>query len=227
MKNFILFIVFAFVFAVPQEMFAQCKTTVASYRDGLGNFICPVGAYTICCDGSLTITGLQATTKIKLNWTNQVCDVYGNGAGDCDDTFTFPTGTVTPGSNYFLEFQSGDFGSDGCGMDYGLVFNIGVELAVFCGLAPINDKKTPKTIASEIVLSPNPASSFVNISNPDARNLIIEIYNIRGQRLLRKAANQTSGEININDLANGMYLIQIQDAETQEYISNEKLIVTK
>lgn len=37
----------------------------------------------------------------------------------------------------------------------------------------------------------------------------IEIYNIQGQKV--KAANQK--QINIADLANGMYMIKIQDAE--------------
>lgn len=90
-----------------------------------------------------------------------------------------------------------------------------------------NDGNESTRIMSDINLSPNPTNSFVNISNPDARNISIKIYNTNGQRLLTQSVNQTIGKIDINTLAHGLYLVHIQDTETQEYISIEKLIVTK
>lgn len=60
----------------------------------------------------------------------------------------------------------------------------------------------------EVSLYPNPANDVLNIEMTNEVQSI-EIYNIQGQKV--KAANQK--QINIADLANGMYMIKIQDAE--------------
>uniref|UniRef100_UPI004049C03A LamG-like jellyroll fold domain-containing protein n=1 Tax=Flavobacterium sp. TaxID=239 RepID=UPI004049C03A len=60
----------------------------------------------------------------------------------------------------------------------------------------------------EVALYPNPANDVLNIET--ALELqSVEIYNIQGQKV--KSANQK--QINVSDLASGMYMVRIQDAD--------------
>lgn len=59
-----------------------------------------------------------------------------------------------------------------------------------------------------IQLYPNPANDVLNIEMTNEVKSI-EIYNIQGQKV--KSANKN--QINVSDLANGMYMIKIEDSE--------------
>jgi len=60
----------------------------------------------------------------------------------------------------------------------------------------------------EVSLYPNPVRDILNIEiENDIQS--IEIYNIQGQRVLSSNQNQ----INVSDLASGMYLVRIQDID--------------
>jgi hypothetical protein len=60
----------------------------------------------------------------------------------------------------------------------------------------------------EVALYPNPVQDLLNI-NVDNAIKSVEIYNIQGQKVL--SSNQK--QINVSDLASGMYLVRIQDID--------------
>jgi hypothetical protein len=68
-----------------------------------------------------------------------------------------------------------------------------------------------------LALCPNPANNVLNIEMTTELKSI-EIYNIQGQKV--KVANQK--QINVSDLASGMYMIRIQDSENA--VSTKKFL---
>ena len=70
----------------------------------------------------------------------------------------------------------------------------------------------------EVALYPNPVNDLLNIET--ALELqSVEIYNIQGQKVL--SSNQK--QINVSDLASGMYMVRIQDAENN--IATKKIVI--
>ena len=70
----------------------------------------------------------------------------------------------------------------------------------------------------EVALYPNPVRDVLNIeTNLDIQS--VEIYNIQGQKVL--SSNQK--QINVSDLAAGMYMVRIQDAENN--IATKKIVI--
>lgn len=69
----------------------------------------------------------------------------------------------------------------------------------------------------EVSLYPNPANDVLNIEITNEVKAI-EIYNIQGQKV--KSTNQK--QINVSDLANGMYMIKVQDME--DAVSTKKFM---
>ena len=70
----------------------------------------------------------------------------------------------------------------------------------------------------EVKLYPNPVNDVLNIET--ALELqSVEIYNIQGQKVL--SSNQK--EINVSDLASGMYMVRIQD--TDNNIATKKIVI--
>ena len=70
----------------------------------------------------------------------------------------------------------------------------------------------------EVTLYPNPVHDILNIETAlEVKS--IEIYNIQGQKVL--SSNQK--QINVSDLAAGMYMVRIQDAENN--IATKKIVI--
>ena len=70
----------------------------------------------------------------------------------------------------------------------------------------------------EVALYPNPVRDILNIEiENDIQS--IEIYNIQGQKVL--SSNQK--QINVSDLAAGMYMVRIQDVDNN--IATEKIVI--
>ena len=70
----------------------------------------------------------------------------------------------------------------------------------------------------EVSLYPNPVRDILNIETA-LEIESVEIYNIQGQKVL--TSNQK--QINVSDLATGMYMVRIQDAENN--ISTKKIVI--
>ena len=70
----------------------------------------------------------------------------------------------------------------------------------------------------EVSLYPNPVRDILNIEiENDIQS--IEIYNIQGQKVI--SSNQK--QINVSDLAAGMYMVRIQDVDNN--IATEKIVI--
>ncbi len=70
----------------------------------------------------------------------------------------------------------------------------------------------------EVKLYPNPANNVLNIETAlEIQN--VEIYNIQGQKVL--SSNQK--QINVSDLAAGMYMVRIQDVDNN--IATKKIVI--
>ena len=70
----------------------------------------------------------------------------------------------------------------------------------------------------EVALYPNPVRDILNIEiEKDIQS--VEIYNIQGQKVI--SSNQK--QVNVADLASGMYLVRIQDVDNN--IATEKIVI--
>jgi hypothetical protein len=73
-----------------------------------------------------------------------------------------------------------------------------------------------------IVCYPNPAGEYLNIQSEElmnAKDLSISIYSILGGKVFSKQIkNQSNIRIDTHDLADGMYLIYIQDSKRKQVI---------
>jgi alpha-tubulin suppressor-like RCC1 family protein len=74
------------------------------------------------------------------------------------------------------------------------------------------------SILSDFKVFPNPVRDVLNIET-DLDIQSVEIYNIQGQKVL--SSNQK--QINVSDLAAGMYMVQIQDVENN--IATKKVVI--
>jgi len=75
-------------------------------------------------------------------------------------------------------------------------------------------------------LYPNPASDIVtlNIENLNNADLTLNIYNVIGNLVKSEMLKQNNKQINIGDLSNGIYMVEIKSKEWSE---NQKLIIQR
>ncbi|MFA6933420.1 MAG: T9SS type A sorting domain-containing protein, partial [Bacteroidales bacterium] len=77
-----------------------------------------------------------------------------------------------------------------------------------------------------ITIYPNPASDIINleINNTTKEVLNLNIYNIMGSLVKTETTAVNNNQINISDLNNGIYLIEIK---SKDLITKQKLIIQK
>ncbi|PQV49015.1 putative secreted protein (Por secretion system target) [Jejuia pallidilutea] len=66
-------------------------------------------------------------------------------------------------------------------------------------------------------LYPNPTRGIVSIKNNQERNAEVSIYDINGRVLFSKDISNSMSEINISDLANGIYLFKVK-SDSNEFV---------
>lgn len=73
---------------------------------------------------------------------------------------------------------------------------------------------------------PNPTSDFItlNIDNLTNKDLTFNIYNMTGNLVKSEMLQQNNQQINIRDLNNGIYMVEIK---TKEWTENQKLIIER
>lgn len=78
----------------------------------------------------------------------------------------------------------------------------------------------------QLSIYPNPASDIItlNINNGNKKELILNIYNVIGDLIRSELLKQNPQKINIGDLNNGVYLIEIKSKEGSE---KQKLIIQR
>ena len=77
-----------------------------------------------------------------------------------------------------------------------------------------------------ITIYPNPACDIVNlnINNANNANLTLNIYNVIGALVKTETLEQNQQQINIEDLSNGIYMVEIK---SKEWTGNQKLIIQR
>jgi len=91
------------------------------------------------------------------------------------------------------------------------------------GFPVINNYFTPSSVSikkideTTIRIFPNPAYNKITVFSQDFQNLWIDIYSIEG-KLLKKGRLNKSGELTIDDMPRGTYILKINTKDKQ-YIS--------
>ena len=89
-----------------------------------------------------------------------------------------------------------------------------------CGGTFTSVKET-ETIKNKIVIFPNPANEIITVScSAPAKEQLIELFNVNGQKVLSESLNNTSGktEIDVNALSSGIYFIRISNRKEIIYV---------
>ncbi|NLA25320.1 MAG: T9SS type A sorting domain-containing protein, partial [Bacteroidales bacterium] len=72
------------------------------------------------------------------------------------------------------------------------------------------DVSSPEILSNnEISIYPNPASEYLNIELNQYLSDEVQIYDISGKLLISKAINSNHTQINIADLEQGMYILNV------------------
>ena len=97
------------------------------------------------------------------------------------------------------------------------------NLLFLYGGAGINNEKAPVTIS----ISPNPAIDKVNINSTGKNSdetLTLNIYNTMGALIRTESIKQDRQQINVGDLRNGIYLVEIR---SNDFNKIQKLIIQR
>ncbi len=78
--------------------------------------------------------------------------------------------------------------------------------------------------STSIEIYPNPASDFVTLNINKNKALTLNIYNLIGTLVKSEMLKQNQRQINIGDLNNGIYVIEIK---SKEWTENQKIIIQR
>lgn len=145
--------------------------------------------------------------------TEKVVGGSSSSSGNLSGTFTVPT-TALAGATRMRVQMKYNATSTACEtFSYGEVedytVNIGAS-AVASFAFTGNEELSNETNVFEFNLYPNPVSSVLNIIMADDRNVDFAIHNTLGQTL---KSGKLSKEINVSDLADGVYILEIKDGQ--------------
>ncbi len=79
---------------------------------------------------------------------------------------------------------------------------------------------------SSITIYPNPASEkiFLNINNSNGQDVKVNIYSLAGSLVRAEAIRQNSCQLDLGDLENGIYLVEIKSKDSEQ---KQKLIIRR
>lgn len=215
---------FEFPFAMGSSSTAEYYSNYSYYVgspeiDSIRSVSTTIAERLVSANGNLIING--TLRQVLLETLNETfldsTFIYTNGNWVFEDTFLF--------SETYYSFISP---SDG-----GLVMTIypfmdefeNVEWDVAYLLSNTITSIEQTTKIKEVELYPNPASSILTITTPTTENQIIHISDVSG-KIVRSinTGSQTSVTIDIQDLAKGMYFVNLSD-NLGNISGSKKLIV--
>jgi len=102
----------------------------------------------------------------------------------------------------------------------------GIDAWILAEYKVVTDIKEFYDISIKVEIYPNPASDFVTLviernSNAD---LLLNIYNIMGSLVKTEMLKQNQQQINIGDLSNGIYIVEIK---SKGLAGTQKLIIKR
>ena len=114
---------------------------------------------------------------------------------------------------------------DGCQFYANLALNAKILSSVVIPCSPLSLIQ-PFTNKFKILLYPNPASDIVtlNLNNGLNADLTLNIYNVIGVLVKNEILKQNKRQINIGDLSNGIYLVEIK---SKNFSEKQKLIIQR
>jgi len=129
--------------------------------------------------------GTGASTGAKVRYTSKTnCHMYVRADN------TAPTGTMTRNS-------------------YRPNVKITVTTAAKAPNFAMNSDVTEKTLS----VYPNPASSVISLNLASEQVVNVQIYNIAGVKVSEATLNSDNNQIDVNGLANGTYILKMNDGE--------------
>lgn len=123
-----------------------------------------------------------------------------------------PIHQYTKAGKYLVKLQT--YNANGCSNDS--------ALDVVYAPVSLNELMLNK----QAKLYPNPASDFVTLNTENIGNefIIITVYNLVGALVKSEQLNKPNQQFNVEDLSNGVYIIEIKQKESTE---NKKLIIQR
>jgi hypothetical protein len=173
---------------------------------------------------SITFRWERKIVDAPENWIFQTCDtnqcyeapVYSNIQPGLNIPVTVGPGQSTPISVYAT--PKGEAGTASVIMEIADVNNTDVVLASgsfeFTATA-VSDTEAPVVASKNITIFPNPSTSYFEVRGNEKFDRVV-VYNIVG-REVRSFNAAPNKRYNVNDLANGLYLVS--------FISNNKGVV--
>lgn len=120
-----------------------------------------------------------------------------------------------------IEITSGDYKPQVGYMD----LQINPSLSLNCSIPSNNFTSKTKTStkshnSTEIKLYPNPNTGIftVSVSQKEVINLDIELFDVFGKSVFKTISNNVNTEINIQNLANGVYLVKLNSTQINEVL---------
>jgi hypothetical protein len=150
---------------------------------------------------------------VVITYNGSLVKMYMNGSLIGSQSYTLNTTTI------FNDFRFGN-GTSTVTYDDLKIFNYVLTDADALSLYTNNTLSSADFNQNNLQVSlyPNPATDMLNIEMTNEINSI-EIYNIQGQKV--RTANQK--QINISDLAAGIYMVRIQDTENNT--ATKKIVI--
>lgn len=175
--------------------------------------------------GKLSLSWKLLRNSIPACWSNYICD-YGHcyigipakktmdsipfdSSGFIHLYITIPADTTGSGTVSFYVYETADetkgdtitFKIDGCSGG-----------AVCPTMLAIGE---PAMKNDNIIVYPNPANDFLNISNGDINytDKTIRIFNVIGKKIMEFPSKKSFNKINISNLPSGIYFIKLENQD--------------
>lgn len=200
-------------------------TNTTGANAGYGNFTSlvanlPYGANTIVFSAGFTGSAYTEYWSVWIDYnkngtfetTEKVVAGSSSSSGNLSGTFTVPT-TALAGTTRMRVQMKYNATSTACEtFSYGEVedytVNIGASaIATIAADASITDESN----VFDFDMYPNPTENTLSIKMLDNRSVSYQIYNLMGQSL--KTGKLRQQEINVSDLASGLYILEVNDGQ--------------
>jgi bacillolysin len=192
---------------------------------GYGNFTnlvgnVPYGSNTITYSAGFTGSAYTEYWSVWIDYnkngtfetTEKVASGSSSSSANLTSTFTVPTTALAGQTRMRVQMKYGSTSTACETFTYGEVEDYTVNIGT-SGVAGIT---SGQEIANEsnvfdLVMYPNPVETTLNVSMLDNRNVSYKIFNVVGQPL--KTGKLSQKEINVSDLASGMYILEVNDGQ--------------
>lgn len=167
---------------------------------------------------------MRIQIQLTLNGSEVSYSVFFSAASASWTSFNIPIQTYTLADSGSILFAS--YNADGPPPDFiphgnSVLYIDNLSFDNF--ISSVSEQTVKNTLFN---LYPNPAFDIVNlnINNSNNKDLEINIYNIIGKLISSETLRQNQQQINIENLSNGIYMVEIKSKEWSE---KQKLIIQR